>query len=73
MPSWEVMWVEALQRLLLAAELLMLGGVVWCGVVFLGVEGIKKSYCDGHCDDTEIAGYQCDLRNEFFFLGCLLC
>lgn len=49
---------------LLAALLLTVGGVLWCGVFFLGVEGIKKvSHCDGQCADTEIAGYQYDLRN----------
>lgn len=37
--------------------------MVWGGV-FFGVEGIKKrSHCDGHCADTEIAGYQYDLNN----------
>lgn len=50
---------------LLAARLLVVGGVLWCGVVvILGVGGIKKvSHCDGRCADTEIAGYQYDLRN----------
>lgn len=58
---------------LLAARLLTVGGVLWCGVVFLGVERIKKvSHCDEHCADTEIAGYRYDLRNYFLF-GYLLC
>lgn len=42
MSSWEVMWVEALQRLLLEAELLMVGGVLWCGVFFWGSGRNKK-------------------------------
>lgn len=51
-------------RYLFVGSLAANGGGVFCGVVFLGTEGITKvSYCDGHCADTEIAGYQYDLRN----------
>lgn len=53
------MGLSSSENCLLAARLLMVGAVLRCGVVFLGEEGIKKvSYCDGHCADTEIAGYQ---------------